>query len=151
MRRKKVLVKNRVSDLIYCGEKVKISKDGESCFFEIGNQVTSDLGEAVAILSRTVEFGDDIWNLEIQDLNLETITPEKTLFWLTGGLDEWTTLENYNLNWSDCYLEFQQEFGFMIINALSKYKRLGDIRDYFIKYLNLPILYDFAISKNLIK
>lgn len=151
MKRKKVLVKTKLSEVVYSDEKVKISKDGNNWFFEIGKEITSDIGEAVSILLRTIDLNHKIWKLEIENLDLESITPERSLFWLTGGLTEWRTLEHYNRPWSESYLEFQEEFGFIIINSLKKSKTLEDVRDYFLKYLNLPILYEFAMSKNLIR
>ena len=62
-----------------------------------------------------------------------------------------STLNHYNRPWCDCYLEFQEEFGFLIINIIKKSKKLSDIRNGFMKYLNLPVLYNFAISKNMVK
>jgi hypothetical protein len=81
----------------------------------------------------------------------EDITPEKSLYWLSGGNNEWNSLKNYNKSWCDCYLDFQEEFGFLIVNIVKKSKTLLDIRNAFVKYLNLPTLYNFAISKNMIK
>ena len=80
-----------------------------------------------------------------------SITPEKSLFWLTGGYSEWRTLTHYNKPWCECYLEFQEEFGFLIVNIVKKSKTLSDIRNGFQKYLNLPTLYDFAISRDFIR
>ena len=100
---------------------------------------------------RKLEWNDPIWNTEINKIIYEDITPEKALFWLTGGYAEWRTLNHYNRPWCDSYLEFQEEFGFIIINIIKKSKKLSDVRDGFLKYLNLPILYDFAISRNMIK
>lgn len=148
MKRKKVLVKNELSEMVYSDEKIKISKDGKNWFFEIGKEVTSDLAEAVSILLKVVDNTHSIWKIET-DVNIDDIVPEKSLFWLTGGMNEWKTLENYNKPWSECYLEFQEEFGFMIIHSLRVSKNLGELKDNFLKYLNLPTLYDFAISRNL--
>ena len=150
MKRKKVLVKNELSELVYFDDKIKISKDGNNWFFEIGKEVTSDLSEGVSILLRTIDFNHSVWKLGIE-IDIETIVPEKSLFWLTGGVIEWTTLEHYVKPWSECYLEFQEEFGFIIISCLKKSKNFGELRDYFIKYLNLPVLYDFAMSRDLIR
>lgn len=151
MKRKKVLVESKLSDIVYSDGKMKISKDGGNWYFEIGREITSDLAEAVSILMRTIDFNHDIWKLEIEKLDLDTIVPEKSLFWLTGGYGEWRTLEHYNRPWSECYLEFQEEFGFIIINSLKRSKTLEELRNYFVKYLNLPLLYEFAIDKNLVR
>lgn len=151
MRKKKVLLKNELSELIYSDEKLKIGKDGNEWYFEIGTEITFDFAEAVSIMMRKVDFNHPIWQLEIDNVDIESIVPEKSLFWLTGGFAEWRNLDHYSKSWGECYLEFQEEFGFIIINCLKKSKTLEQLRDYFLKYLNLPVLYDFAMSKNLVR
>lgn len=151
MRKKKLLLENEPSKKIFSDGKVKISKNDNGWFFEIGKEITQDLAEAVSIMMREVDFRNDIWNLEVECIDINQIVPEKSLFWLTGGYHEWRSLEHYNKPWCDCYLDFQEEFGFIIINTIKRSKKLSDIRDNFLKYLNLPTLYDFAVSKDLIK
>jgi hypothetical protein len=129
---------------------VRISEEVGQYFFEVGSEITTDLAEAVAIMMRNPRTDNSIWSKKIQ-INYETIEPQKALYWLSGGDNEWITLQNYNQPWNKCYLEFQEEFGFIVINILKKSKNLGDIRNGFQKYLNLPNLYEFALSKNLIR
>jgi hypothetical protein len=150
MKRKKVLLKEQLSEVIYNNNKIVISKDDNRWCFEIGNEITMDIAEAVSILMRR-DIDENIWQMEIGDIDIETVSPEKSLFWLTGGYNEWRTLENYNRPWCDCYLDFQEEFGFLVINIIRRSRTLMDIRNNFIKYLNLPVLYDFAISKDLVR
>jgi hypothetical protein len=150
MKKRKVGLKP-IGKNIYNKGIVSVSREEKDYFFEIGKELTSDVAEAVAILMRNLDFNEAIWDLEINDIVYENITPEKSLFWLTGGYIEWRTLENYSKPWCDCYLDFQEEFGFLILNIVKKSKTLKDIRENFLKYLNLPILYDFALSKNMIK
>lgn len=151
MRRRKVLLKNELSEMVFTDDRVKVSKCENEWFFEIGKEITSDIGEAVSILMRTYDSNHPIWNMTLNNVDLEIITPEKSLFWLTGGYSEWRSLEHYNTPWHDCYLDFQEEFGFLIMNIIKKSKTLGDIKSNFIKYLNLPVLYDFAISRDLVR
>lgn len=151
MKRKKELTKSELSDLLYTNQKVSIYRTKNEWFFEIGKEMTTDLAEAVAILMKTKEINEDIWNLELNNLKPEEISPAKSLFYLTGGYQEWSTLENYSKPWSECCLDFQEEFGLMITKIIKKSKKLSDVKNGFTKYLNLPIIYDFAISKNLIK
>ena len=150
MKKRKLDLKPMVND-IYNKGIVRASKEENEYFFEIGKELTSDVAEAVAILMRKVDFNEAIWDLEVSNIILENITPERSLFWLTGGYSEWRTLENYNKPWCDCYLDFQEEFGYLIVNIIKKSKTLKDIRENFLKYLNLPILYDFAINKKMIR
>ena len=131
---------------------LKVTKEENNTFFEIGDEITSDVAEAVSILMRKIEWNDPIWNMELgKNIIYENITPENSLFWLSGGYSEWRTLSHYNKPWRECYLDFQEEFGFLIINIVKRSKNLGDIRNGFVKYLNLPVLYNFAISKNMVK
>jgi hypothetical protein len=151
MKRKKELLDKELSEMVSIKDKVIISKDKDGWFFEVGKEITSDIAEAVVILMRDFSWNHDIWETEVDKIKIENITPEKSLFWLTGGYKEWRSLEHYNRPWCDCYLEFQEEFGFLIINIVKKAKKMGDIRDGFMRYLNLPILYDFAVGKDLVK
>jgi hypothetical protein len=145
MRKKKELGQN----FIILNNNVKISKEvNNELFFEIKNEVTTDIAEAVSMMMN-MEI-NDIWDIEVE-YNINNIFPERCLYWLSGGNKEWLSLDNYNRPWFDCYLDFQEEFGFMVIEIVKKSKKLGDIKNGFIKYLNLPTLYDFAISKGLVK
>jgi hypothetical protein len=150
MKKRKLDLKSMAKD-VYNRGIVRVSKEENEYFFEIGKELTSDVAEAVAILMRKVDFNEAVWNLEFNNIVLENITPERCLFWLTGGYSEWRTLENYNKPWCDCYLDFQEEFGYLILNIIKRSKTLKDVRENFLKYLNLPILYDFAINKNMIR
>lgn len=151
MKKRKDLLERIGTKIIFTDKTRKISIEGNKWFFEIGKELTTDIAEAVSLLIRECDDNDQIWQVELRNINTEDITPEKSLYWLTGGYKEWKSLENYNRPWCDCYLEFQEEFGFAILSSVNKSKTLGDIREYFIENLNLPVLYDFALSKNLIR
>lgn len=144
------LTEKRAND-VYNDNIIRISKEGKDYFFEIGKELSIDVAEAVTILMRETEWNNPVWEVELKDIVLEELTPEKSLFWLSGGNIEWRTLEHYNKPWCDCYLDFQEEFGFIIINIVKRSKKLRDIRNNFVKHLSLPTLYDFAISKDMIR
>jgi hypothetical protein len=152
MKRRKSFLKYEISEVVFNSDRLMINKSGNMSFFEIEESITTDIAEAVSIMIiKGVDMNDTIWNEEIKNYDFNNIIPERTLFWLTGGYKEWDNMVNYNRPWSDCYLDFQEEFGFLVINGVKKNKRLKDLRDYFLKYLNLPVLYDFALSKNFIR
>jgi hypothetical protein len=151
MKKRKDLLEKIGTKIIFNDDTRKISIEGNEWFFEIGKELTTDITEAVSILMRECDNNDQVWDIEIKKINTSDITPEKCLYWLTGGHKEWKSLENYNKPWCDCYLEFQEEFGLVILNAIRLSNTLGDVRNYFIENLNLPVLYDFALSKNLIR
>ena len=151
MKRKKTIVKNKGRFDIYKNDTISISREGNEYFFEIGSELTSDVAEAVVLLMRRADWNDDVWDIEVSKIVCEDISPEKSLFWLSGGNLEWTALENYNRPWCDCYLDFQEEFGMLVINIIKKSKTLRDIRDGYFEYLNLQRLYDFALSRAMIR
>jgi hypothetical protein len=129
---------------------VVIAKDGSEYFFEIGSETTMDVAEAVSILMRTISWDDIIWETEITE-EMRKIAPEKALYWLSGGKKEWDTLNFYKNPWCDCCLDFKEEFGNLIVDIVNKSKTLLDIREKFNKYLNLPIIYEYALTKNIIR
>lgn len=151
MRKKKTLLKEIGTKIIYDDKTIIISREGNEWFFEIGKELTTDLGEAVSLLLRNCDASDEVWKTDIKEMNIDNISPEKSLYWLTGGEREWKTLENYNRPWCDCYLDFQEEFGLLVISIIKRSKTLEDMRKHFIEYLNLPVLYDFALSKNFLR
>ena len=130
---------------------VRISEEANGqLFFEVGSEITTDIAEAVAIMMRISNIDESIWQKQLP-IDMENIEPRRSLYWLSGGDKEWINRQNYNISWSECDFEYQEEFGFMIVSILKKAKNLGDIRNGFIRYLNLPILYEFALSRNYIK
>jgi hypothetical protein len=151
MRKRKLDLRTRGKIDVYSYDSINISREENEYFFEIGNDLTSDVAEAVSILMRRVDYDDFVWDIKIKNIITENITPEKALFWLTGGYEEWKILDNYNKPWVECYLDFQEEFGYIIANIMKKSKNLREVRDNFIKHLNLTTLYDFALSKDMIK
>jgi hypothetical protein len=147
MKKRKLV--EELSELIFSDEKIKISKTGENLIFEIGKETTSDLAEAVAIMMKFIDNNHKLWNFEFK-VDTNEISPSKSLFWLSGG-KEWNTSEHYKASWSESYLLFQEEFGISIINIVKKSKNLKEIREGFKNYLNLQIMYEFALSKDLTK
>ena len=148
MRRKRI--DESVNEILNQEESLNITKKDDIYIFEIDGESTSDVAEAVSILMSKVDWDDQIWNIQINDKN-KKISPVKSLFWLSGGYTEWTKLYNYTIPWSECHSDFQSEFGSLITHIVSTSNTLLDVRNGFMKYLSLPILYDFAISKNLVR
>ena len=77
MKKKKLLFRPNVweSDII------NISKDFNSYYFEIGNEITNDISEGVAIMMRMkYKWNDDVWNVDIKDVDYYNIDPSKCLY-----------------------------------------------------------------------
>lgn len=127
----------------------KISKD--ETLFEFGEIITTDLAEGIAIMLINKDcINEKIWKNKITE-SLEKVEPRRALYWLTGGDREWLTLENYNKNWIECCWDFQERFGYTLIEILKNSTTYDDVRKAFTKKLNLSLLYDFALSKNLVR
>ena len=150
MKKRKVEIVDQTNN-IYEDNLIRIDiEDSGEYYFEIKGEITNDLGEAVAIMMRIRDkWNDSVWNTEIPIINTYEKDTEKSLYWLSGGHDEWRKLENYKKNWYESSLIFREEYGMMIISILKKSKTLKEIRDGFNRYLNLDRLYDFAIEKNI--
>ena len=151
MKKKKVITKERdASIVIYGSDRIRVSKElnGE-LFFEIENELTSDLSEAIAIIINKGIIDGNFWKTTF-NINMSNISPDKTLYWLSGGDREWITRTNYSKSWSDVYLSYQEEFGMVVFNIVNKSKTFGDIRKEFLKKLNLPTLYEFSLEKGFI-
>jgi hypothetical protein len=118
-------------------------------FFEVGNEITIDFCEAVAIMISKVPATNDIWNTKIifdRDIN-----PIKSLYWLTGGHREWRNLENYKYSWSKLSAKFVEKWGEKVEKIAKKAHTLKDVRDVFIKEINFLDIYEFAIKNELVK
>jgi hypothetical protein len=131
---------------------IKISKyNGEDYLFEIGKNVTQDITEAVVLMMRSgIDKDNTVWSTEIRDVNTYEISPRKSLYWLTGGDDEWMAGSNYKYPWHECVTDFTEEFGEEIIDIIKNAKTLLDVRNGIMERLNLPILFEFALESNLI-
>jgi hypothetical protein len=131
---------------------VNISKGTDECFFfEIGDTITTDICESVALMMRMGVTDSNIWNMDITKIkNLDSYDPRRCLYWLSGGDGEWIKREFYKRPWNECDLLFEEEFGFIVHMIVNKSKTLRDIKMGFMKFLNLPVFYEFCLSKNLI-
>lgn len=147
MKRKKDVI-DSVS-LLFKDNTIEIYTQNKELFFEIGNEITTDTAEAVAIIMRNTNIRkSDLWNIEVKNTNIE---PLKSLYWLSGGDKEWINPEHYTEPWCICHVDYEDEYYNLIVKIVRRSRTLGDIRREFNKYLSLPSLYDFAISKKLIK
>ena len=147
MRREKSTI--NPNDVWNLQKSVNVIKNDKDYYFEIGDMITSDISEAVAIMMRFENWSDDVWNTKIEKDNLYNTKPENALYWMSGGDEEWMIENNYNKSWSECYLEYQEEFGLKIMNILEKSETLSDVRKGFMKHINLHILYEFALRRGI--
>jgi len=154
MKKKRVRVITKVRDtsiVIYSSDRIRVNKElnGE-LFFEIDNELTTDLAEAIAIILNKGINDNKFWQTDF-NINTQNISPDKTLYWMSGGDREWITKPHYIKSWSDVYLTFQEEYGLFVIDTINKSKTFGDIKNEFLKKLNLPTLYEFSLEKGYVK
>lgn len=152
MKKKKVMLKEREisSSVIYCSDRIRVSKEkNNELFFEIENEITSDLSEAIAIAINKNVKEEEFWNM-MHNINISNVSPDKALYWLSGGDEEWISRNNYKRSWADSYLLFQAEFGLTVINIIEKSKTFGEIKSGFYKKINMETLYEFSLENNLI-
>jgi len=151
MGKKRFLQQNKI-DSILESNFVKVSEGvGNHLFFEIQEYCTTDILEAVAIMMRKGVTDKSIWSQNIQkNLDIEHCEFRHCLYWLSGGDEEWKKREFYKRPWNECDLLFLEEFSTTLYVIAKKSKTLADIRDGFVKSLNLPVFYEFGLSRNLI-
>lgn len=153
MKKRKVIVKEIVDKVLY-DNRVLITIDNDNNYmFEAFDIVTNDIVEGIILCMLYENTKIDtsiIWKMKIYDNNRH-IVPEKSLYWLSGGNKEWNTLNHYNTTWSECHDMFSDYFGEQLEYIAYDAITFGDIRDKLMKDFNLIYLYEFALSKNLIK
>lgn len=124
----------------------------ESFHKNLNHFLSIDYLESVSALMKLKELHDFdlLWDIEITDEMRNNIDIKKSLYWLSGGDREWITSKIYNTTWSDSSHLFLEEFEEMIEDINKKCNTLGETRDEFIKYMNLPTLYEFGLKKGII-
>jgi hypothetical protein len=149
---KRKSIKTDKIDSVFDNYCVNITKGvDEHLFFEIGDIITSDVCESVALMMRYGVTDPNVWKMDMtKRVTQDSFDPRRCLYWLSGGDDEWKKREFYKRPWNECDLLFEEEFGFLIHMIVNKSKTLGDIKNGFNKFLNLPIFYEFCLNKNLI-
>ncbi|CAG7580185.1 MAG: hypothetical protein SLAVMIC_00289 [uncultured marine phage] len=156
--KKWVKVMNESGILLYEDQKVKVWKEPNGkLFFESNDPIlcdtfmSDDYAESVAALMRLPKvFNDDkLWNIKINKDKYD-ITTSKVLYWLTGGNKEWNDKNHYKNDWNEIDSIFTHQFEDTIFEIVGQSNTLGDIKRGFMRHLNLPIIYEFALNNDLI-
>lgn len=135
--------------MLFDQDRITINQGNDITYFQIGYVITNDLAEAISIIMRTTHGNDIIWNTKIK--NKPDINVEKSLYWLSGGDEEWINLTNYNQPWIECSDLYVNEFKQTIETIIDESLTLKDVKNGFNDKLNMLKMYDFAIASNLIK
>jgi len=110
-----------------------ITEESGQMFFEIGNEVTNDIAEAVALLIEKKIDDPTIWDIRI-GVNRE-ISPIKSLYWIMGGDKIWGSGKGRIDGWGICGSIFEEEFGDDITYIVKNSVKLSDVRDAFVAKL----------------
>ncbi len=158
-RNKKVIIENDKGALIYesSNKDVRVFNDNGRLYFEASSPELEeefqsyDYAEGVAALMRlkTVLNDERLWNTKIGN-NRYDVTPGRALYWLSGGNREWKSNETYGYEWIEIDTIFEHKFRDLVYEIVENAETLNDIKEGFMKNLNLPILYEFALNNDLI-
>jgi hypothetical protein len=158
---KKVLVIENKGKVIYQNNELHVKvvqeQDG-SLYFESHNHslsecfMTHDFAEAVSAMMRIKELINDkeFWSIEVDSDLTYDVTPAKTFYWLTGGNKEWKGLNHFKYDWSDINGYYNDEYSEVFYKIITESNTLEDIRNRFLIHFNLPVLYEFALTNDLI-
>lgn len=156
-KREKKWVMDESGILLYESNEVKVWQEPNGkLFFEsndpilCGTFMSNDYAESVAALMRLPKvFNDEkLWKIKI--ISKYDITTEKVLYWLTGGNSEWDDKSHYKYEWGEINTIFNHKFEDIIMEIIGKSNTLGDIKRGFMKNMNLPVIYEFALNNDLI-
>lgn len=158
-RKKRVIIDNEKGKVLYENETrdVIVYGDNGRLYFESTNTVLEeefksyDCAEGVAALMRlkTVFDDDKFWQLKVGNSKYD-VSPCRALYWLSGGNREWESNETYSYKWLEVNSIFEHNFRDDIYEIIENAETLQDIKEGFMKTLNLPVLYEFALSNDLI-
>lgn len=157
MKRKERRVMENQGVLLYQNDNLRIWNNNNKLSFECSDPIlredflSEDYIEAVAAIMRLPKFfkEDKIWKIKIPN-KYNNIKSSKSLYWLTGGNNEWKENKNYKYDWEDVKLIFTHKFEDVILDIVKESNTLGDIKRGFMARLNLPIIYEFSLNNNLI-
>ncbi len=135
---------------IYINQKgIEIYANDNSVYIECGKFRTNDIAEAVSYLMYQKQFKDDsIWNMKIS--NYKDINPYKSIYWLSGGDNEWKDGYFYNNCWSKVCDIYDKEFSEIIYDIVLNSNTLNDIKNNFIYKLSIPIFWEFALKNKIV-
>jgi hypothetical protein len=141
-RRKSVIESEKV---IWEDDRVRIyTLEDKDVIFEVDGDVTLDVAEAVAMMiHRRV---DGPWSLDASTFD-RGVSPDRCLYWLSGGDREWSLMEHYCLPWFDCCTDICEKWGDSVRAVVQSASTLGDIRDGLRSTASLPDIYDWCIGR----
>ena len=147
-----------VTKIVYDTDKLNIGFHQDRLCFQIYHPdlkeqvLTFDVVEAVAAMMRIPKMllDKEIWKIKITNKDKD-IQPIKAFYWLTGGNDEWSTLNNYTNNWSTACIFFEDKLGKELQCGIKKCNTLGEICKLLERRFNLGRLYELALANGLAK
>jgi len=140
--------------IVYDVDKLSIGFHQDRLCFQIFHPdlkeqvLTFDVVEAVAAMMRIPKMllDREIWKIKISNKDKD-IQPIKAFYWMTGGNDEWVSLDNYSDSWSKASTFFEDKLGKELSRGVKKCCTLGDIRKLLERRFNLGRLYELALAE----
>lgn len=119
--------------------------------FEIHNKIfTNDITEAVSYLLKFDRYDNEsFWDLPINKLSLIQIDPIKSIYWLSGGDDFWSS-NKWDLDWVSHSKYLEEAFKTEIISSVIG-NDLKDVKNNITEKLNLNCFYEYFLEKKMIK
>jgi hypothetical protein len=153
-RKKKTEDDYSITKIVYDTDKLNVGFHQDRLCFQIYHTdlreqvLTFDAAEAVAAMMRIPKMLLDIeiWKIKLSEKDKE-IQPIKAFYWMTGGNDEWVSLDNYSQNWRQASLFFEDKLGKELLRGVKKCTTLGDIRKLLERRFNLGRLYELALEE----
>jgi hypothetical protein len=135
--------------MVHDSPRVKVHSLGDTLIFEVDEDVTQDVAEAVSMIMHNRIEGS-FWSIPTDGL-AELVDPERALYWLSGGDREWSLLEHYSQPWPSCSQDFRDKWSETVTRIVMQSKTLADIRAGFRRELTLHRIYDWCISRGLVR
>ena len=146
------------SKLIYKKGNISVEKTKDGLLFNLNSQVINDsyiettdylTATAMAMRVNNLESDRKFWNIKLIN-KYENINLEKTLYWLSGGKNEWNINKVYKHKWEDVKDIFLYKYSDKLLEIIKKSRTLGDLKRGFKRFLNLQEIYEFSLTNNLI-
>ena len=140
--------------IVYDADKLNIGFHQDRLCFQIFHPdlreqvLTFDAAEAVAAMMRIPKMvlDKEIWKIKLNQKDKD-IQPLKAFYWMTGGNDEWVSMDNYCFNWQKASAFFEEKLGMQLLRGVKKCDTLGDIKKLLERRFNLGRLYELALAE----
>lgn len=138
---------------------VQVYREGRNLYyFEIqvptfNYFLTCDYLESISAIIRNKHINDftQIWDIKISNEMRDAVNFGSSLYWLSGGDGAWNKQAMYNLRWDEAVDLFIEQYESILIKINEECETLREVREELNKHLNLLNMYEFGLSKDIIR